>query len=109
MIRRPVWLICQGKRHTVLGKGNSRSRPFWTRFLSAKRLRSAVQYAICITDTEPDLEPRKVYRVLPDRIAKRDNFLRAIDESGDDYLYPHRYFVPLKLPQSAKIVFAVER
>jgi hypothetical protein len=33
----------------------------------------------------------------------------VIDESGEDYLYPHRYFVPLKLPQSAQIAFAAAR
>jgi len=69
--------------------------------------RSVAHYALCITDAEPDLQPRKVYRILPDRIASKDNYLRVIDESGEDYLYPDRYFVLLKLPQSADIAFAV--
>ena len=42
-----------------------------------------------------DLEPRKVYRVLPDRAAAREGFVRVIDESGEDYLYPAEYFVPV--------------
>ena len=75
--------------------------------MSKRRRRPVAQYAVCITDTEPDLQPRKIYRVLPDPIAGKDNFLRVIDESGEDYLYPHRYFVPLRLPQSAEIAFAV--
>ena len=29
-------------------------------------------------------------------------FLRIIDESGDDYLYPRTYFRALVLPQSVK-------
>jgi hypothetical protein len=45
-----------------------------------------------------DLEPRKVYRVLPDRAAARDGYVRVIDESGEDYLYPAEYFVPVRLP-----------
>ena len=96
-------------RHTGLGKGNSRSSPSWTKSTLARRRRPSARYAICITDVEPDLQPRKVYRVLPDRIADKDNFLRVIDESGEDYLYPGRYFVPLRLPQSAEIAFAVAR
>jgi hypothetical protein len=38
------------------------------------------------------LEPRKVYRVLPDEAAAEDGYLRVIDESGEDYLYPQDYF-----------------
>jgi hypothetical protein len=26
----------------------------------------------------------------------------VIDESGEDYLYPEEYFIPIKLPQSAE-------
>jgi hypothetical protein len=26
----------------------------------------------------------------------------VIDESGEDYLYPEQYFVPVQLPQSAE-------
>lgn len=56
-------------------------------------------FVLCIrTDDSDDLEPRKVYQVLPDRLAARENFVRVIDESGEDYLYPASYFIPLKLP-----------
>jgi len=71
-----------------------------------RRRRNIAHYALCITESEPDLQPRKVYRVLPDRIANKDNYLRVIDESGEEYLYPARYFVSLKLPQGAEIAFA---
>jgi hypothetical protein len=27
--------------------------------------------------------------------------VRVVDESGEDYLYPADYFVPVKLPQAA--------
>ena len=70
--------------------------------MAKRRRRAVAQYAICITDAEPDLQPRKVYRILPDRVASKENFLRVIDESGEDYLYPDRYFVLIKLPQSAE-------
>ncbi len=67
-----------------------------------KKLRSKkTQFAVCITDSEPDLVLRKVYQVLPDESAAKNNYLRIIDESGDDYLYPSSYFVLIKLPQEA--------
>src|SRR6266571_4381252 len=28
--------------------------------------------------------------------------LRVIDESGEDYLYPEEYFIPVQLPQAAE-------
>ena len=65
------------------------------------------QYALCITDAEPDLQPRKVYKILPDRIASKDNYLRVIDESGEDYLYPDRYFVLVELPRMAESALSV--
>jgi hypothetical protein len=61
-----------------------------------------VRFAVCITDSEPDLERRKVYRVLPDESAAQDNYLRVMDESGEDYLYPAGYFVLVELPQTAE-------
>jgi hypothetical protein len=43
-----------------------------------------------------------VYRVLPDEAAAEDGYVRVIDESGEDYLYPADYFVPIELPQAAE-------
>ena len=54
-----------------------------------------------IIDTE-DLEKRKVYKIIPDLKAKKDGYLRIIDDSGEDYLYPESYFILLKLPQRAQ-------
>jgi hypothetical protein len=61
-----------------------------------------IRFAVCITDSEPDLERRKVYRVLPDESAARDDYVRVIDESGEDYLYPASYFVLLDVPEAAE-------
>ena len=60
------------------------------------------QLAICIRNKgAEDLEVRKVYRVLPDARAAKDGLIRVIDESGEDYLYPADYFVPVELPREA--------
>lgn len=57
------------------------------------------RFVLCIrNEGEDDLEPRKVYQVLSDRSAAREGMARVIDESGEDYLYPAKYFVPVKLP-----------
>ncbi|MBW1738582.1 MAG: hypothetical protein JRJ69_13785 [Deltaproteobacteria bacterium] len=40
-----------------------------------------------------DLEKRKIYPILPDDDAKKEGYLRVIDESDEDYLYPESYFV----------------
>jgi hypothetical protein len=49
---------------------------------------------------------RKVYRALPDSVAASRGFVRVIDESGEDYLYPSDRFVPVELPREATHVFA---
>lgn len=59
-----------------------------------------IRFAICVTDTEPDLEIRKVYRVLPDEAAAKEEHFRVIDESGEDYLYPASYFIIIKVPKN---------
>ena len=45
---------------------------------------------------------RKIYQILPDKQAARDGYVRVVDESGEDYLYPEAYFVPVRLPQQAQ-------
>jgi len=61
-------------------------------------IKQQVKFAICITFSEPDLELRKIYQVLPDESAAKKKYVRVIDESGEDYLYPASYFVFIKVP-----------
>jgi len=61
------------------------------------------QFVLCIEDKDADdIEKGKVYRVLPDSTAKKDGFVRVVDESEEDYLYPESYFVPIDLPSEAQ-------
>ena len=63
----------------------------------------STQFVICIRNEEcEDLHLRKVYQTLPDEPAANDGYIRVIDESGEDYLYPQEYFVPIELPQAAE-------
>ena len=57
------------------------------------------KFVLCVRNGgSDDLEVRKVYQVFPDPSAARDGYVRVIDESGEDYLYPSEYFVPVRLP-----------
>jgi len=62
------------------------------------------QFAICIENGEyaGTLELRKVYEILPDSIAAERHFLRVVDESGEDYLYPTAWFVPVAIPEDVE-------
>jgi hypothetical protein len=64
----------------------------------------AARFVLCVRnrDYPAALELRKVYRLLKDEQASRHRQVRVIDESGEDYLYPEEYFVPIKLPQAAE-------
>jgi hypothetical protein len=48
------------------------------------------------------LERRKLYVSLADAQASKHGQLRVIDESGEDYLYPEEFFVPIDLPQPVR-------
>jgi len=65
------------------------------------------QFAVCIDneDYPASLEVRKIYQVVADEKAAKHNLVRVIDESGEDYLYPQRFFVPIELPQAAEVAF----
>jgi len=61
------------------------------------------QFVLCVRKEDcQDLEIRKIYQALPDELALADGYLRVIDESGEDYLYPKNYFVLIELTQAAQ-------
>ena len=64
--------------------------------------KSGLRFAICISDGGyiNDLKVRTVYQVLSDESAAKSNYIRVIDETGEDYLYPAHLFVPIEVPRS---------
>ena len=62
---------------------------------------SRKQFVVCLRNKgyEGSLERRKIYQVLPDPEAAKLKQVRVIDESGEDYLYPQKFFAPIELPQ----------
>ena len=66
-------------------------------------LHSDSQFALCVESKDcEDLEKRKIYVILADEEADKEGYLRVIDESGEDYLYPASYFVLVQLPAEAE-------
>jgi hypothetical protein len=61
-------------------------------------------YAVCVKndDYPASLELRKLYQLLADEKSGALGLVRIIDESGEDYLYPAHYFVPVRLPRSVE-------
>jgi len=60
------------------------------------------EFAICVRHEgyEGSLELRKIYQVIRDPSAERHQLLKVIDESGEDYLYPQSFFLPIELPKA---------
>lgn len=68
-----------------------------------KRRNSTPRFAVCVNTDDPDLlTPRMLYQVLPDDSAGRSNYVRVIDNEGEDYLYPAEYFIFLDLPREVE-------
>jgi hypothetical protein len=65
-------------------------------------------YVLCIEnkDTE-NLQKRKIYQVLPDDDANKEGYLRIVDDSGEDYLYPESYFISIQLPLKAQEALSI--
>lgn len=73
-----------------------------------KQKKSQAEFVLCIQNEGcDDLEIRKVYQVVPDQASAQGGYLRVIDESGEDYLYPAEYFVAVELPDEVAKAFAL--
>ncbi|MFZ1642407.1 MAG: hypothetical protein WAV07_13465 [Candidatus Contendobacter sp.] len=63
----------------------------------------ANQFVVCVNTADfgdfsaDDLLLSKCYEVL----ATEGDWIRIVDESGEDYLYPAEWFVPVALSQEA--------
>jgi hypothetical protein len=67
-----------------------------------------IHYALCVKNRgyPAALEIRKVYRVLLDPVSRERGLVRVVDESGEGYLYPASFFVPIELPRGAVRAFS---
>ncbi len=94
-IPRFISLSCIGMKLAGLVKKSSKLNTLLSNLVMSKHT-----FAICIknVDYEVSLELRKLYEVLPDPKGEALGMMRIVDESGEDYLYPKAFFIPLSLP-----------
>jgi len=66
-----------------------------------KKARPSKGYLLCVRNEgyPASLLVRRLYVRVPDRGAAARGLVRVVDESGEDYLYPQRFFVPIALPR----------
>ena len=65
--------------------------------------RKKKRFLLCVRNKGcEDLELRKIYEQLPDARGAEEGFVRVVDESGEDYLYPADRFIPVELPREAE-------
>ena len=68
------------------------------------------RFLLCVRNKGcEDLELRKLYEQLPDARGAKEGFVRVVDESGDDYLYPAEQFIAVELPREAQQALAAAR
>lgn len=71
------------------------------------------RFAVCINNAgyAASLEVRKLYEVVADPEAEKDDMIRIIDESGEDYLYAADRFVFAPLPAAVEraVLDAIEQ
>ncbi len=68
-------------------------------------------FALCVdnTDFKASLIPGKVYRIVPDQKAAKDDLVRIVDEGGEDYLYHKSLFLIVEFPPAvARRIRALE-
>jgi hypothetical protein len=89
------------KRMESAGNG-SKSNASSTSKRNSAPAKKQVLAALCLKNEGcGDLELRKLYRIVRDRRATTEGYLRIIDESGEDYLYPAAFFAIVRIPSAA--------
>lgn len=71
---------------------------------TVRRKPRARRFVLCARNRGyEDLDLRKIYEQLPsDAKETRVGYVRVVDESGEDYLYPARCFVGIELSRDAE-------
>ena len=68
-----------------------------------------VKFVVCIDsgDWPEDLVVGKIYRLLPDDVAVKVGWVRVVDESEEDYLYPSDCFIPIELTEELEQALSI--
>jgi hypothetical protein len=67
-------------------------------------MRRTKPFVLCVDNGgyEASLIVGKVYRPLPDRKAAKDDLVRIVDETGEDYLFHKDHFVFVDFPRAIR-------
>ena len=67
-------------------------------------MKRSTQFAVCLANAgnEASLIRGKIYVVLPDAQAAKDDLIRIVDEDGDDYLFAASQFEVVDFPQTVR-------
>jgi len=67
-------------------------------------MKRTTQFAVCLENAgnEVSLILGTVYAVVPDTKAAKDDLIRIIDESGEDYLFSRSQFEVVEFPQAVR-------
>jgi hypothetical protein len=92
MVKYTEWSYI-GIKHTASEDARKRSRRSWDDRMTTTGQQSALGFMVCVdnTDYPASLELGKAYEVVPDE-SLGPEYIRVIDESGEDYVYPASYF-----------------
>src|SRR5512141_3421170 len=99
-----TWLNFTGTKPRGSAGRNTRSSDYSEVTTMQKLKPAASKFLICVENKgyTVSLEKRKIYLALPDSMALKHGQVRVIDESGEDYLYPKSFFLPITIPQSLR-------
>ena len=67
-------------------------------------MKRSTQFAVCLNNAgnEASLILGKIYVVLPDARAAKDDLIRIVDEDGEDYLFGASQFERVEFPQAVR-------
>ena len=95
---------CTGTRHTESVRWSSNDSGILIEKIVTKPSEEKRAFAVCVRNAgyEASLELHKIYAVLPDDEAEKEGDIRVVDESGEDYLFPSDWFVPIDAPDEVE-------
>jgi hypothetical protein len=68
----------------------------------------SARFVMCIdNEAADDLILHKVYKDIATEQEQQDNWVRVVDESGEDYLYEAANFVLVQIPVEAESGFDI--
>ena len=68
------------------------------------------RFVVCLrAEDAADLQVRKLYELHSDAVAADRGYIRIVDDSGEDYLYPAEWFAAVELPRAVERALASTR